>query len=308
MTSEPAKGGLSDDDISRLEKLASMRDRGILTQQEFEEQKAIIRGLPEKLEQPLVNEVDVPIEKPARPPEWEAWEGWGKGPTTDNQGSFDELDKKIASVENNVGKPTPAPTSDPTWGGWNENAIAGRGHLHNLELKLPADPQTEKTGAAPVAKAEVSALQSLATVALVLILALIAIWGCFGLFAAPQEQAAPEAARTTPSAAPGWIKAEGTGCNLWNPAPEPNETVTWSGACVNGMASGKGVEQWYSNGAIGNQITGFAEDGRQLGTVEVLYPSGHTYVGTLRSKDGKQWVGTLYSPDGSKRWDINNNP
>ena len=34
------------------------------------------------------------------------------------------------------------------------------------------------------------------------------------------------------------------GCWLWNPNPQPDETVTWSGGCTGGKRSGKGEEVW----------------------------------------------------------------
>ena len=51
--------------------------------------------------------------------------------------------------------------------------------------------------------------------------------------------------RSTP---PGWITATNQPCKIWNPAPQPNESVTWSGSCKDGFASGKGVLHWTENG------------------------------------------------------------
>src|SRR4051812_2997946 len=51
--------------------------------------------------------------------------------------------------------------------------------------------------------------------------------------------------RSTP---PGWITATNKPCKIWNPAPQPNESVTWSGSCKDGFASGKGVLHWTENG------------------------------------------------------------
>jgi hypothetical protein len=31
------------------------------------------------------------------------------------------------------------------------------------------------------------------------------------------------------------------GCLMWNPAPEPEETATWSGSCAAGKAEGPGT-------------------------------------------------------------------
>ena len=31
---------------------------------------------------------------------------------------------------------------------------------------------------------------------------------------------------------------------MWNGDPQPNEIVTWDGACIDGRASGHGVQRW----------------------------------------------------------------
>jgi hypothetical protein len=41
----------------------------------------------------------------------------------------------------------------------------------------------------------------------------------------------------------GWILDASAGCKVWNPHPQPNETMRWSGACANGMAQGRGAAQ-----------------------------------------------------------------
>ena len=45
-----------------------------------------------------------------------------------------------------------------------------------------------------------------------------------------------------------WMElADRSGCYLWNPNPRENVTVTWSGACSNGLAQGDGQVNWYQN-------------------------------------------------------------
>jgi hypothetical protein len=39
----------------------------------------------------------------------------------------------------------------------------------------------------------------------------------------------------------GWIGDTSVGCQIWNPHPQSNETIRWSGACANGFAQGRGV-------------------------------------------------------------------
>ena len=42
-------------------------------------------------------------------------------------------------------------------------------------------------------------------------------------------------------------------CKIWNPNPQPNETVYWTGKCVNGYGEGKGIVSW------GNVVNGRAQ-------------------------------------------------
>jgi hypothetical protein len=79
---------------------------------------------------------------------------------------------------------------------------------------------------------------------------------------------------------PGWTADSKAGCRVWNSRPLPNESVTWSGACKNGYAQGKGVEQWYRDGKPGNRIEGEFHDG-MIRRGNVRYPNGDSYDGDL---------------------------
>ena len=70
-----------------------------------------------------------------------------------------------------------------------------------------------------------------------------------------------------------------TGCKVFNPAPESGESVSWSGACTDGYASGSGVLQWYSNGQATDLYNGEINNGKRHGT------------GTFRWKDGSSYEG-----------------
>ena len=39
-----------------------------------------------------------------------------------------------------------------------------------------------------------------------------------------------------------------SGCKVWKPNVLPTESVTWSGACTDGYASGSGIARWSSGG------------------------------------------------------------
>ena len=60
------------------------------------------------------------------------------------------------------------------------------------------------------------------------------------------------------------------GCYLWNPAPQEDVTVTWSGGCSNGLAQGEGRVDWFSERCAPSDLggTSSARAGRGLGNYE----------------------------------------
>ena len=56
--------------------------------------------------------------------------------------------------------------------------------------------------------------------------------------------------------------ADRPGCYLWNPAPQDNETVDWSGECSNGFAQGNGRVNWYGTGELSQIVDTRYRDGR----------------------------------------------
>jgi hypothetical protein len=64
---------------------------------------------------------------------------------------------------------------------------------------------------------------------------------------------------------PGWIADARTGCRVWNPSPQPNETISWTGGCSNGIAQGRGVLQWLKDGKPNERYEGEYRDGKQNG-------------------------------------------
>lgn len=52
-------------------------------------------------------------------------------------------------------------------------------------------------------------------------------------------------ARTTQQS---WIADEQTGCKVFNLYPKQNQSISWSGKCVDGLAYGYGILQWHQNG------------------------------------------------------------
>jgi MORN repeat protein len=64
---------------------------------------------------------------------------------------------------------------------------------------------------------------------------------------------------------PGWITTTNQPCRIWNPVPQPNESVTWSGACENGLASGVGNLKWTENGKPDAEYDGEYKNGKRNG-------------------------------------------
>ncbi len=102
---------------------------------------------------------------------------------------------------------------------------------------------------------------------------------CAGLALALSALAAlPPAARAAETGA--WILDTGGGCKVWNPHPQPNETVRWTGACAGGMAQGRGAAQWFRSNLPFETDEGEWREGRQIGYGTQVWPTGR-YDGEL---------------------------
>jgi hypothetical protein len=89
------------------------------------------------------------------------------------------------------------------------------------------------------------------------------------------------------------------GCKVSNPNPKPEESVEWSGKCVEGYADGKGLLQWYVNGAASTRYEGTVQHGQLSGRGKLTMPDGATYDGQWLAgkQDGK---GVQSMPDGTR--------
>ena len=68
-----------------------------------------------------------------------------------------------------------------------------------------------------------------------------------------------------PAGAACWMEISGQpGCYVWNPNPQPGETVTWTGQCAGGFAQGTGTITWVSDGGRETN-TGQKQDGKNSG-------------------------------------------
>lgn len=66
-------------------------------------------------------------------------------------------------------------------------------------------------------------------------------------------------------AAARWTADPRTGCKVWNPVPQPRETVSWDGPCKGGIANGPGVTQWLQDGNVLGRIEAEHRNGRAEG-------------------------------------------
>lgn len=125
----------------------------------------------------------------------------------------------------------------------------------------------------------------------------------------------------SPEARAGEWLAGKSGCQVWDPNPQLDETVTWSGGCANGHADGSGTVQWLKDGQLIETDQGEWHDGKQAGTGVQNWPIGR-YEGELADglpngqgiltfqkyryegqfRDGKpNGVGSLTTPDQTVR-------
>jgi hypothetical protein len=71
-----------------------------------------------------------------------------------------------------------------------------------------------------------------------------------------------------------WIADAKSGCQVWNPSPQLEETVSWSGGCSNGRAEGPGTVEWLKGGVAIETDSGAWHDGRQAGQGSQIWASG----------------------------------
>ncbi len=117
------------------------------------------------------------------------------------------------------------------------------------------------------------------------------------LFGSGADKATPSISTET------YITSTDSHCKVHNPYPQPNETVTWSGQCVNGFANGKGTVQWYQNGKKTDVFVGNFYNGKMHGKGKVVYANGGFYEGdyfngNLHGKGKMTWEnGITYQGD-----------
>ena len=74
-------------------------------------------------------------------------------------------------------------------------------------------------------------------------------------------------------------------CSVWNPNPHPRSAVTWSGACVNGKAQGRGAQDWRyleDEEWKAEKYTGVMKDGKYHGRGVLVTADGDICEGDWR--------------------------
>ena len=85
---------------------------------------------------------------------------------------------------------------------------------------------------------------------------------------------------TAATCAGDWAIDTSTTCRVWNPHPQLNETVRWTGACVNGFAQGAGSVRWFRDNVAFETDDGEWREGYQIGKGTQAWPTGR-YDGEL---------------------------
>ena len=92
--------------------------------------------------------------------------------------------------------------------------------------------------------------------------------------------------------------ADKNGCQVYNPMPQKDETITWSGKCRDGYAHGKGILDWFIDGRLEERYEGELNMGWADGQGNYVSRRGVRYQGGWKNslQDGN---GTIQNPDGS---------
>jgi hypothetical protein len=117
--------------------------------------------------------------------------------------------------------------------------------------------------------------------------------------AAPAAAAAPVEPEAGPELLPGWIADTRTGCRVWNADPRPAESVTWSGDCVDGLATGRGTAQWFTNGRPTDRYEGEYRAGQENGSGTFAWANGERYEGEWRNGE-RAGRGVYVWPNGDR--------
>lgn len=78
---------------------------------------------------------------------------------------------------------------------------------------------------------------------------------------------------------PHWIRDETSGCWAANPDPEPLESITWSGRCLDMLLNGPGALSWYLDGKLIGRDEGNFALGELSGHGKITFADGALFEG-----------------------------
>jgi len=90
-----------------------------------------------------------------------------------------------------------------------------------------------------------------------------------------------------------WI-ADKNGCKVANPFPQPDESITWTGACKDGFADGEGVLTFFLGGREHSRYQGTLKQGWAEGKGALQHPDGSRYDG--------EWANSMENGIGRREW------
>ena len=93
--------------------------------------------------------------------------------------------------------------------------------------------------------------------------------------------------------------SDSSGCKIFNPQPKENETVKWSGECVNGYANGTGKLEWFIDRELIEVYEGAMSEGWATGECNLISRDGYRYTGSWK-KSTQSGFGIAETSDGYK--------
>ena len=88
--------------------------------------------------------------------------------------------------------------------------------------------------------------------------------------------------------------ADNNGCKVANPFPQPDESITWTGPCKDGLADGEGVLTFFLSGREHSRYQGTLKEGWAQGRGMLQHPDGSRYDG--------EWANSMENGTGRREW------
>lgn len=132
-----------------------------------------------------------------------------------------------------------------------------------------------------------------------LVCRIVRLWVLSAAFGIVPLAAVLAQSKDCPGGPPRWIADSRTGCRVANICPQLGETVLWSGACVGGLADGKGMLHWYRGGRLVKWYDGEMRRGMRNGRGTLSVVKGNHYEGEFRD-DMMEGHGMLTYANGSR--------